>query len=77
VSFTPREEVCIRIAESCHAGGDHAPGLDSGPNRLAWLEKRCTREWPDRAGLDHRIDGVTRHSRSSCDLFNSEDVRES
>ena len=55
---------------------DHTSRLDSGANRLAGLEERSTWEGPDRSGLDHRVNGVARHPRSSCDLFDSKDVRE-
>ena len=50
-------------------------GFDPGANRVGDLEE-CTPGRAGRPGFDDRVDRVARHPRSSCDLFDGEDVRE-
>jgi hypothetical protein len=75
-SVCRRKDSAAGITDWRETRDDGTACLDSGANRLVGFEEGSTRERPGRPDSDHRVNSVARHTRSSCDLFDSEDVRE-
>ncbi len=71
-----REDAGVGVADRADPSRHQSSRLDSGANCLMGLEESSTWEGSDRSDVNHRVNSVARHPRSSCDLFDSKHVRE-